>query len=457
MTTLIQGGVYIYKINFPVRKVLLPMIMISTMVISLMTTDTFAATQVSEPAYGGATSTIQTAAMTSNSKYGDVNMDNAIDAVDLALMKSYLLGKETTLPNMQASDVTGDGTTDALDFASMKKYLLGLITVFPADELVPDVSDKILVPHNSWTCGMANGIPKPEKGVLVFETTMKLQNSYNLGKTQYGQRKAYVIQNSTISSSKFNGSVMSGGLDFQLDLSNGVTEIEQLLMIKANDGSYIYLRSAGTGLNQNDVRIVFDFEAPNSSSCNWLNSGKFVGRRTVDSASNTMKISVYDVSNVNFTADSTNSVKVTKPTDMPYQPWDFRVASNERNGNKFITEQVTLGGSQSVGSTKNGRNRNVIPITGGTVTGNLTAKIIAAGADYQNLSNPMTIDAKYLWETNDGEIIIVRNGGQFGSLVPIFEVRADSKYSYLNQKLYLSSNPGGGGNGVSITFYESIK
>ena len=443
--------------------------MISAIVVSLMTTDTLAVANMSETTdtlavanmsettYVGAPSTIQTVAMASNSKYGDVNMDNAIDAVDLALMKSYLLGKETTLPNMQASDVTGDGSTDALDFAAMKKYLLGLITVFPADQTTPDSSDKILVPHNSWACGMSNGIPKPEKGVLVFETIMKLQNSYNLGKTQYGQRKAYVIQNGTISSSKFNGSVMSGGLDFQLELSNGVTEIEQILMLRSNDGSYIYLRSAGTGLNQNDVRIVFDFEAPNSSSCNWLNSGKFVGRRVVDSASNTIKISVYDVSNVNYTADVANSVNVTKPTDMPYQPWDYRIASNERNGNVFITEQVALGGSQSVGATKNGRNRNVIPITGGTVTGNLTAKIISAGADYQNLSNPMTIDAKYLWETNDGEIIIVRNAGQFGSLVPIFEVRADSKYSYLNQKLYLSSNPGMGGNGVSITFYESIK
>jgi hypothetical protein len=69
----------------------------------------------------------------------------------------------------------------------------------------------------------------------------------------------------------------------------------------------------------------------------------------------------------------------------------------------------------------------------------------------------MTIDARYLWETNDGEIIIVRNAGSFGSLVPTFEVREGSKYSYLNNKLYLSSDPGSGSGGVSITFYESIK
>lgn len=427
------------------------------MVIAPMATEALASTQMSEPANGGYlnNTAIQSLVLASNTKYGDINMDNAIDAVDMALLKSYLLGKGT-LTNAEAADVNGDGSADALDFALIKKYLLGLITVFPADES-SNVSEKILVPHSSWSCGMPNGIPKPENGTLVFETTMRLENSYDLGKTQYGLRKVNVIQNSTINSSKFNGSIMSGGLDYQLELSNGVIEIEQLIMIRSNDGSYIYLRSAGTGVNQNDVRVVFDFEAPNQSSCNWLNSGKFVGRRTIDSAAGTMKLSVYDVSNVNTSVNSTNSVQIAKPSDAPYQPWDFRIASNERQGNRFITETVALGGGQSVGSTKNGRNRNVIPITGGTVTGDINGTIVAAGADYQNLSNPMTIDAKYLWKTNDGEIIMVRNGGQFGSLVPTFEVRADSQYSYLNSRQYLSSNPGSAGGGVSITFYQSVK
>jgi hypothetical protein len=153
----------------------------------------------------------------------------------------------------------------------------------------------------------------------------------------------------------------------------------------------------------------------------------------------------------------TNSITVTEPTDVQDQQWDYRKASSEKNGNKFITEVVDLGASQSVGSTKNGGNRNIIPITGGRVTGSINAKILPAGADYQNLSMPMTIDARYLWQTDDGEIIIVRNGGQFGSLVPTFEVRMDSKYSYLNSKLYLSSNPNTGAGNVTIMFYESTK
>ena len=84
-------------------------------------------------------------------------------------------------------------------------------------------------------------------------------------------------------------------------------------------------------------------------------------------------------------------------------------------------------------------------------------KVLPGGADYQNLGNPATIDARYLWQTADGEIIIVRNGGAFGSLVPTFEVRVDSPYAWLNNGMYLSSPPGPSSGGVALTFYESAR
>jgi hypothetical protein len=146
---------------------------------------------------------------------------------------------------------------------------------------------------------------------------------------------------------------------------------------------------------------------------------------------------------------------MAKPANVKAQPWDYRKAApGEQKGDQLITENVTLGASQSVGAAKKG-NRNIIPITGGTLTGKITGKVLFGGADYQNLANPATIDAHYLWQTSDGEVIIVRNGGSFGSLVPTFEVRLGSKYEYLNNGMYLSSNPGMGAGGVALTFYES--
>ena len=79
------------------------------------------------------------------------------------------------------------------------------------------------------------------------------------------------------------------------------------------------------------------------------------------------------------------------------------------------------------------------------------------GADYQILTPPATIDAHYLWQTDDGEIIVVRNGGGFGALVPTFEARVDGPYAYLNEGSYLSSNPGRGEGGVALTFHESVR
>ena len=318
-------------------------------------------------------------------------------------------------------------------------------------------ADKILVPNKGWPCGRAGGIPVPERGAPVFEATMALDQVYDLGRTPYGPRKVYVTQAGTVTGAKLSGAVMTGGLDFELSFANGAMEIEEIFVLRTTNGNYIYLRSAGTAADPRDVRMVPEFEAPNTSAFSWLNTGEYAGRRVVDVAAKTLKISVFDVSNLVVTANAANSVQVTKPADVKDQPWDFRRAgAGERRGEQLINENVTLAASQMVGQAKN-RNRNIIPITGGTLTGKITGKVLAGGADYQNLANPMTIDARYLWQTSEGEVIIVRNAGPMMSLAPTFEVRLDSKYAWLNQGKYLSSSPGMGAGGVGLSFYESTQ
>lgn len=302
---------------------------------------------------------------------------------------------------------------------------------------------------------MAEGIPRPESGILVFEADLAIENDYDLGLTPYGARRVVVINGGSVKGAKLEGSILPGGLDSQLTLGNGVIEIEQLLILKTSDGRYVYMRNAGTGADAKDVRTVFDFEAPTSGAVAWLNTGKYVGRRVVDSVAKTMKIAVYDVSELAVQADAAHIVRVAKPADRPPQPWEYRHASpNEQAGEPIVTELVTLGAGQQIGASKRG-NRNVIPITGGTLSGRITGKVLFGGADYQNFSNAPTIDARYLWKTDDGDVIIVRNTGPFGSLIPTFEVRTDSKYAWLNRGTYKSSNPGMGAGGVTITMYES--
>jgi hypothetical protein len=248
---------------------------------------------------------------------------------------------------------------------------------------------------------------------------------------------------------------MPGALDFELRLSNGVTEIEQNLVLKTRDDKYIYLRCAGAGADANDVRVVMDFEAPNGSAWEWLNTGKYVARRLLNKTDNTLTLRVYDVSGAALQRDAVDVIRIAKPAGVPAQPWDDRKKGpGEKPGEELITELVTLSPGQAVGPSKRG-NRNIIPITGGTLTGRISGQVLAGGADFQNLSPPATIDARYLWQANDGEIIIVRNAGPFGSLVPMFEARTDGPYAWLNAGSYLISNPGMKPGGVGITMYES--
>jgi hypothetical protein len=344
----------------------------------------------------------------------------------------------------------------ALSFIAGAILVLGIVVTVAAGQGAAPGSGTVIVPHESWSCGLPGGIPSPESGTLVFEAAMTLDRVADIGQTQYGRRRVAVAEGGTLTGAKVTGTVMSGALDFELTLANGVIEIEQILVLRTSDGRFVYMRGAGTGPDAGDVRLVMDFEAPNAGDLAWLNSGTYVARRVLNAAARTMTVRVYDVSAAVRPADA-RVVRITKPAGVPPQPWDYRKAAPaEKRGSELIVETVTLSPSQLVGPSKRGP-RNIIPITGGELTGRVTGKVLPGGADYQNLSPPATIDARYLWQTADGEIIIVRNGGAFGSLVPTFEVRVDSPYAWLNTGTYLSSNPAMRPGGVGLTFYDSAR
>jgi len=292
-------------------------------------------------------------------------------------------------------------------------------------------------------------------GRSIFEITIPLERTVDVGQTQYGKRRVAVGLEGSVAGPRLTATVMPGALDFELTLANGTIEIEQTLVLRTSDGSYVYLRNAGTGPNADDVRVVLDFEAPNASEHSKLNSGSYVARRELNASAKTLRLRVYDVSSVEV--GTKNAIAIAKPTGAPAQPWNYRTKSaSERQGEMLMRENVTLAPAQSVGASKRG-NRNIIPITGGELSGRITGKVLMGGADFQNLSPPATIDAHYLWQADNGEIIIVRNGGSFGSLVPSFETRVDGPFAYLNAGRYLSSNPGVGQGGVALTFYESVE
>lgn len=305
------------------------------------------------------------------------------------------------------------------------------------------------VPDASWDCGMPGGLVDPELGELVFSASLDIGEMHEVGMTQYGERRFTDLKGGK-AEGKLAATFLNGGLDFELTLENGTVELEQVAMLRATDNSPIYMRTCGLApQGTSTVRFVPDFEAPNNSSVAWLNTGKFIGTRKLDEPNKKMLFAVYDVSNV---AAGDSTISWQDPANVPQQPWNCLKLSGAK-GSSVFTEQVSLGGSISTGASKRGT-RNVIPITGGTVSGQLVGSVFPAGADYQLASGTTVLDARYVLENNDGEFVIVRNCGPFGALVPLFEANKDGSLAFLNKNQFLSSDPGGGGNGVSITFYE---
>lgn len=313
------------------------------------------------------------------------------------------------------------------------------------DEESVNSDDATIVPDPSWTCFMPNGIPPPELGTKVFTIKMQYQTKYDVGRTKFGTRRFFDVKGGTIDGSKLKGTLYSGGLDLELTLSNGSTELEQIIIIKTNDSKPILMRNAGVAPSgTSNVRVVLDFEAPNSSSYTWLHTGKFAATRIVDTVGKTISMDVYDISNVTLPA---TKVQIKDPSGVTNQTWEC-LKFTGATGNTVITENVSLGASISIGSTKGG-SRNIIPITGGTTTGKVVGNVLNGGADYQMGG----LDARYTLAPNDGEFILVRNCGSNG-LVPVFEARADGPYAFLNENKFVSSGPQVGGSGVKIVFSE---
>ena len=309
-----------------------------------------------------------------------------------------------------------------------------------------------IVPDPSWTCGMPDGVPPPTSGTLAFSVSLTVAAIHDVGNTQFGKRRQLDISGGTITGDKLKGTVLTGGLDYELTLSTGAMELEEVLVWKTSDNTTIFTRICGVAAPGDAlVRIVPDIEAPTAGSYAWLNTTKLVGTRTVDAAGSKITLDVYDVSKV---AATDTKVQLKDPAGVPNVSWDC-VTATGTNGSSVFTENVTLGSTVGVSNAKRG-SRNIIPITGGTTTGKVAGKILNGGADYQLAATggSTTLDARYTLSPSDGNFIIVRNCGPMNGLTPVFEAATDGPYAFLTTGKFLSSAPGSGAGGVSITFYE---
>lgn len=324
----------------------------------------------------------------------------------------------------------------------------------PCPGCEPPAATRTLLPDASWTCGLPGGIPDPAHGTLLFSTTLAADAPRDVGTTPYGQRRVTRTRGGNLSGGSVAGSILPGALDFDLRLPSGALEHEARYVLRMPDQTLVYLRTCGVA-DGDGVRFVADFEAPSSSTWQWLNAGTYVGRRALTPQG--VRLSVHAVSATPPAADAV--VRVPADPTLPQQDWDCRFAAPDaRQGRQVLQARVGIGSSQAIGNAKRGR-RNIIPITGGTHSGDLgSAAVDPGGADYQlTVSGELQIEARYTMTAANGETIVVRNCGDFanGSLTAVgFEARVDGAHAALNREPFVGTITPGFGR-VTITVHEA--
>lgn len=118
--------------------------------------------------------------------YGDLNGDNSVDAIDLSLMKQYLLGKIDEFPDStgkDAADLDLNNSIDAIDLSTLQQYLLGKIDKLPIGEVTkrptPTPTHKPSPTPKPSLTPKPSPTPEPEENIQI-PSFSSLQNNSKL-------------------------------------------------------------------------------------------------------------------------------------------------------------------------------------------------------------------------------------------------------------------------------------
>jgi hypothetical protein len=103
--------------------------------------------------------------------------------------------------------------------------------------------------------------------------------------------------------------------------------------------------------------------------------------------------------------------------------------------------EIEVAAPLEVGTTPAGL-RRVVPITGGTVSGLFTGRVLPGGADFQLIrtETETEVEARYVLESDEGELVTVHNVGlRTGSVEDIARLRRDEPVD--PARIYFRSTP----------------
>ncbi len=117
----------------------------------------------------------------------------------------------------------------------------------------------------------------PLQTEFVYEAVVEIGQLVDVGATPHGHRRYIPITGGTFEGARIRGTVLPGGADWQTSRPDGVTEVDALYSIRADDGTVIIVRNGGViTAGGAYMRTAPRFEAPAGPHA-WLNEAQFVG------------------------------------------------------------------------------------------------------------------------------------------------------------------------------------
>jgi len=90
-----------------------------------------------------------------------------------------------------------------------------------------------------------NTFPPAPALVAMTQIRCEVGALVSLGNTKYGERRYVPLGSGTVQGPELNGTLVEGGVDWQIHRSDGVLDIAAHYVIRADDGALIEVQSEG--------------------------------------------------------------------------------------------------------------------------------------------------------------------------------------------------------------------
>jgi len=98
-------------------------------------------------------------------------------------------------------------------------------------------------PHRG--AGISSAFPAPPALLPLTQIRCEVGQLVSLGQAKHGERRYVPLLGGTVQGPELNGRIVEGGVDWQVNRSDGVLDIAAHYVIRADDGGLIEVQSDG--------------------------------------------------------------------------------------------------------------------------------------------------------------------------------------------------------------------